>query len=325
MESSELPPDGDTARFCHTQIDERVIAAHRRENRFFWLDLHDPSETQLEQLGRIFGFHPLALEDAGHQGQRPKLDEYGDYAFLVFYGAHLEADGRIDLNEVHMFVSGAYLVTLHERPVAGLDELRTRLEAHDRRSEQFLVYSVMDTVTDTFFPVLDSVDEEIDAIEDAVLADPGNAQLQRIFALKRDLVALRRVVTPQRDIFARGIDRITELPGLEHDARDYFRDVYDHLIRISDLVDSYRDLLSGVTDMYLSTIANRQGEVAKQLTIIATIFLPLTFITGFFGQNFSYLVSEVMNTTLSFFVLGIGSLVISCVVFLVFFRRRGWL
>jgi magnesium transporter len=310
---------------CYTQIDEHAIAEHRRTGRFFWLDLQAPSAEQVEELGRIFGFHPLALEDATNLGQRPKLDEYGDYAFLVFYGARALPGGRIGLSEVHMFVSGDYVVTLRHEPIAGLDELRGRLESRDPRSEQFLVYSVLDTVTDTFFPVLASLDEEIDAIEDAVIVEPGETQLQRIFALKRDLVALRRVVTPQRDIFARGIDRLAELPGLESDVRDYFRDVYDHLIRISDLVDSYRDLLSGVTDMHLSTVANRQGEVAKQLTIIATIFLPLTFITGFFGQNFSFLVLHVINTTLSFYVLGLGSLVVSCAIFIVFFRRRGWL
>ncbi len=325
MENSGRESQGDGVPLCHTHIDERAIEEQLREHRFFWLDLHAPSEQELARLGEIFGFHPLALEDAGHQGQRPKLDEYGDYAFLVFYGAHQGPDGRLGLSEVHMFVSGDYLVTLHEEPIAGLHELRARLEARDPRSEQFLVYSVLDTVTDTFFPVLASIDEEIDAIEDAVLAHPGRTQLQRIFALKRDMVSLRRVISPQRDIFARGIDRIAELPGLQQDARDYFRDVYDHLIRISDLVDSYRDLLSGVTDMYLSTIANRQGEVAKQLTTIATIFLPLTFITGFFGQNFAFLVTDVMRSTFSFYALGLGSLVLSCVIFLVFFRRRGWM
>ena len=119
-----------------------------------------------------------------------------------------------------------------------------------------------------------------------MIVEATNEQLQRIFALKRDLVTMRKVVTPQRDIFARSIDQLAELPGLTVDERDYFRDVYDHLIRISDLIDSYRDLLGGATDVYLSTVANRQNEVMKQLAVIATIFLPLTFITGFFGQNF---------------------------------------
>jgi magnesium transporter len=324
QQPSENPPD-EHGTPCDTQIDERAIAEHKRRGRFFWLDLHEPGEEQLRRLGEIFGFHSLALEDAGNLGQRPKLDDYDEYAFLVFYGIRQSTETKIELSEVHMFVSGEYLITLHQQPVAGLDELRAKLRSREVRSEQFLVYSVLDVITDTFFPVLAAVDDEIDEIEDAVLAAPGEAQLQRLFALKRDLVAVRRVVTPQRDMLARSMDHISELPGLQHDARDYMRDLYDHLIRISDLVDSYRDLLSGVTDMYLSTVANRQGEVAKQLTTIATIFLPLTFITGFFGQNFSFLVNHVMNTTLSFIVLGLGSLVASCVVFLLYFRRRGWL
>src|SRR5260370_3870677 len=130
------------------------------------------------------------------------------------------------------------------------------------------------------------MDDEIDKIESAMLANPTERQLERLFALKRQLVAMRKVVTPQRDLFARSVGQLAELPGLELDERDYFRDIYDHLIRISDLIDSYRDLLSGATDLYLSTVSNRRNDVMKQLTVIATIFLPLSFITGFFGQNF---------------------------------------
>ena len=136
---------------------------------------------------------------------------------------------------------------------------------------------------------------------------------------------IRRVISPMRDMFARNADRIAELPGLETDDRLYFRDLYDTLIRVSELVDSYRDLLSGATDMYLSTVANRQGEVNKQLTIIATIFLPLTFITGFFGQNFAYLINHIIDADWSFWVFGIGLLVTSVIGFGIFFRRKGWL
>ena len=128
----------------------------------------------------------------------------------------------------------------------------------------------------------------------------------RLFTLKRQLVAMRKVVTPQRDLFARSIDQLDELPGLQLDERDYFRDVYDHLIRISDLIDSYRDLMSGATDLYLSTISDRQNDVTKQLTIIATIFLPLSFITGFFGQNFTYMISHLIDTAWVFWVVGVG-------------------
>ncbi len=135
---------------------------------------------------------------------------------------------------------------------------------------------------------------------------------------------MRKVVSPQRDLFARSIDQIAALPGLELDERDYFRDIYDHLIRISDLIDSYRDLLSGATDLYLSTVSNRQNDVMKQLTVIATVFLPLSFITGFFGMNFSFLVNHVIHATWTFWVLGIGSMVLTCIALVVYFRRKGW-
>jgi magnesium transporter len=157
-----------------------------------------------------------------------------------------------------------------------------------------------------------------------VLADPTNEQLERLFSLKRQLVAMRKVVTPQRDLFARSIDQIAELPGLELDERDYFRDIYDHLIRISDLIDSYRDLLSGATDLYLSTISNRQNDVMKQLTVIATIFLPLGFITGFFGQNFGFMVNHLLTREWTFWDVGVGSMVATVIGLLIFFRRKGW-
>jgi magnesium transporter len=168
------------------------------------------------------------------------------------------------------------------------------------------------------------MDDEIDDLEAAVLSDPTDRELQRLFALKRELIAMRKVITPQRDLFASSVDRISELPGLTLDERDYFRDIYDHLIRISDLIDSYRDLLSGATDLYLSTVSNRQNDVMKQLTVIATVFLPLGFITGFFGQNFGYLVVHVINAQWTFWVLGLGSMVVTCVALLLFFRRKGW-
>ena len=143
--------------------------------------------------------------------------------------------------------------------------------------------------------MLDRVDDDIDDIEQEVIEKPREESLQRIFSLKRDLIAMRRVVTPMRDFFARDADEIKHLPGMEPDDTLYFRDLYDSLVRTSDLIDSYRDLLSGATDMYLSTVANRQGEISKQLTIIATIFLPLTFLTGFFGQNFAFLTGHIQN------------------------------
>jgi magnesium transporter len=311
---------------CFTTIDEAQIRDHLERDHFFWLDITDPGEDEIARLGELFGFHPLALEDTANFGQRPKLDNYGDYVFLVFYGARSHGpDDREPLCEVHLFISGRYVVTVHRDALPALELQREQLNGRVLHSEQFLLYRIFDALTDSFFPLLADMDGEIDDLEASVLISPTDQQLQRLFSLKRQLVAMRKVVTPQRDLFARSIDQIAALPGLELDERDYFRDVYDHLIRISDLIDSYRDVLSGATDLYLSTVSNRQNEVMKQLTIIATIFLPLAFITGFFGQNFAFLVTHVINTAWSFWVLGIGSMVATCVGLLIFFRRKGWL
>ncbi len=311
---------------CFSAIDRDAIEDHLARDHFFWLDLTAPSAEEVEQLHELFGFHPLALEDALHFGQRPKLDQYQDYIFLVFYGAHDSSqDAGEQLHEVQMFISGKYLVTVHKDALPALDDQRQRLDGLVLHSEQFLLYRVFDALTDSFFPVLSQMDDEIDELEAAVLQGPTDEQLQRLFAMKRSLVAMRKVLTPQRDLFARSIDQIADLPGLQLDERDYFRDVYDHLIRISDLIDSYRDLLSSTTDLYLSTVSNRQNEVMKQLTIVGTIFLPLSFITGFFGMNFGWLVNSAIAPTWTFFVLGLGSMLATCVVLVRFFRRKGWM
>jgi magnesium transporter len=310
---------------CFTAINEERIRDHMQRDHFFWLDLTAPGPDELRRLHDIFGFHPLALEDSAEFGQRPKLDDYGDYVFLVFYGAwrHQPQDMH-PVREVHLFVSGKYIVTIHRDPLPPLDQQREQLDGRCLHSEQFLLYRVLDALVDSFFPLLADMDDEIDELEDAVLESPTDYQLQRLFTLKRELVAMRKVITPQRDLFASSVDRIAELPGFALDERDYFRDIYDHLIRISDLIDSYRDLLSGATDLYLSTVSNRQNDVMKQLTVIATIFLPLGFITGFFGQNFSYLVATLIRPAWTFWVVGVGSMVATCVGLLVFFHRKGW-
>jgi magnesium transporter len=310
---------------CFTSINEERIRDHMERDHFFWLDLNDPGPDELAKLHELFGFHPLALEDSADFGQRPKLDDYDDYVFLVFYGAwrHQARDPK-PLREVHLFISGKYLVTIHRDPLPPLDHQREQLDGRCLHSEQFLLYRVLDALVDSYFPLLEDMDDEIDELEAAVLANPSEQQLERLFSLKRELVAMRKIVSPQRDLFAGSVDRISQLPGFELDERDYFRDIYDHLIRISDLIDSYRDLLSGATDLYLSTVSNRQNDVMKQLTVIATIFLPLGFITGFFGQNFSYEVATLIRPTWTFWVLGVGSMVATCVGLLIFFRRKGW-
>ncbi|SRR5438128_597867 len=323
---SEDPARGIELRVpCLTALDEDRIRRQLAEDKFFWLDLVGPTEEEIEHMGELFGLHALAIEDTIHFGQRPKLD-FGDHVFLVYYAAGEQGpSGSGSLREVHLFLSGKYLVTVHHDPLPALREQGKHIEGRVLHSEQFVVYRVLDALTDTFFPTLSAIDDEIDELEDAIIAKPTDAQLQRIFSLKRDLVAMRKVVTPQRDLLVRGIDTIARIPGFELDERDYFRDVYDHVIRISDLIDSYRDLLAGAMDAYLSTVANRQNEVMKQLTIIATVFLPLSFLTGFFGMNFAFMVNHVQNTLLGFLLLGVGSCLASIAAMWAYFRRKRWM
>jgi magnesium transporter len=306
------------------RIDARAIDELIGRDEFFWLDLVDPSDEQLARLAERFGWHPLAVEDMQHFRQRPKLDRYGDQMLVVFYGAHATealADETPDLLEVHLMVSGGWVVTVRRERCPELDELRRRLAADPARDEELVVYRIVDALTDTFFPVLETIDDAIDELEEAIVLQPTDEQLQRVFRLKRRLVALRRVVAPQRDLAARTIGEIEQLPGLTTGSRDYFRDVYDHLIRVSDLVDSYRDLLTSTMDVYLSTVSNRLNVVMKQLTLVATVFLPITALTGFFGQNFRWLVDHV-DSFWAFMVFGVGGALLAVVLLYAWFRRQ---
>lgn len=321
-------------------IDERALDELTARSEFFWLDLVAPSDEQIAGLGARFAWHPLAVEDTQEFHQRPKLDRYGDHMLLVFYGSHPvepepsepdESDDedattqRRTLLEVHLIVSGDWVVTIRRDACADLDDLRRRLAAEqDPESEQFVVYRILDTLTDTFFPVLEAIDERIDALEDAIVLSARSEQLQEVFHFKRKLLALRRVVTPQRDLAQRAIEDIADLPGLDVGSRDYFRDVYDHLIRVSDMVDAYRDLLSGTMDVYLSTTSNRMNAVMKQLTVVSTIFLPITALTGFFGMNFGWLVRHI-DSLWTFLLFGVGGALLAVLGLFVWFKRARFL
>ncbi len=218
---SPVPPSGDGLAVPFLVDPEHEdVAEHVAHERFFWLDLQGPTERQLEKLAKLFELHPLTIEDARKFGERPKLEEYDNYVFMVAYGVDPgTSSGGPLLREVHLIVSGRYVVTIHRRPFKALEELRERYDAHRVRSEQFLVYKILDAVTATFFPVLARIDDDIDAIEEEIVQDPNEEILRRIFSIKRDLVEMRQVVSPQRDVFARDAERIGDLRGMEADDR----------------------------------------------------------------------------------------------------------
>jgi magnesium transporter len=297
---------------------EKLLAG----NEFFWLDLPQPDPEDFEILRDVFKFHPLAVEDSEQFGQRAKIDDYDDFAFIVVYGATPDDDRLV---EVHLFYSERYLITVHQDDAPAFTEVRERYAKRKDKIERpsRLLYRIIDGLVDSFFPILADFDDRIDQLEDAITVRANDEQLQEIFRMKRLLVGIRKAVTPERDMFATLLGGVDQLAGLDTDDERYFRDIYDHLIRISDLIDSYRDLLTGAMDVYLSTVSNRLNAVMKQLTVIATIFLPLAWLTGFFGQNFGWMVDHVGSWE-TFVGLGLGSEVLAAGVMLLYFRKKGW-
>lgn len=252
-----------------------------------WVDL-GPDPADLQWLGQRFGFHPLALEDCAHQDQRTKLEDYPGALFLVI---HRLATGRdlaeIDSEELHAFLTAEALVTVHERPIAELDRVFERCVADPAllgRGADFALYLLYDAVTDAHFALADALTDEIDDLVGEVVAGAGQTDLlPRILGARRAMAVLRRRLAPQREVFA-ALARPGD--GRVRDANaPYFRDVQDHLLRITEEIDVGRDLVGSLMESQLSLINNRLNAVMARLALFSTIFLPLTFLTGFFGMN----------------------------------------
>jgi magnesium transporter len=291
-------------------VDPKGLESRLRDGVFLWLDIEDPGEGDLKLLQDAFDLHPLALEDSRKFGQRPKIEDYDDFTLLVVFGAADDPGRRSGIApvEVHCFYSPRWLITVHNGECPVFAELRNRTHRHLQKYEEGLgiLYLVVDGLVDSFLPKLSDLDDDIDELEDTILTDPQPAALQQAITMKRQLVQLRKIVHPQRDMFAALLSGRYELPGMTEEQERYFRDVYDHLIRVAEQLDDYRDLASGVTDLYQSTVGNKMNLTMKQLGWVATFFLPLSFLTGFFGQNFNLLVNHFIVPRWTFWVLGIG-------------------
>jgi magnesium transporter len=297
---------------------------------FFWLDLdvHDPGpdDDVTGLLCNTFHFHPVAVEAAERFGQRARIDDYDDFVHIVTFG--MAGDGK-NVAEVHCFVTGKFIISIHRGDCPALATVHDRIRSHHSSEaaapQVAICYLIMDTLVDSFFPVLSDVDDAIDNLEGAILKNPTEEQLGTLFEMKRQILTIRKVVTPQRDMISSLNSGVVEIPGMTDQGSAYFRNLYDHLIRISDMVDGYRDLISGAMDTHLSMVSNRLNVVMKQLAIIATIFLPLGFLTGFFGQNFAWPIAHLQSSFPYFLFLGMGSELVAIVLLLLLFKRRGWL
>jgi magnesium transporter len=255
-----------------------------------WLDLDDPMSRELDDLAARYGFHELAIEDCRHHIQLAKLDYYDGYSFLIINSTHYtENPCEVRVRELDAFIGSDYIVTVHEGASTAIDEIKKRVALnakHFVRPDQVL-HSIIDIVVDRYLPTLDHIGDTIDDVEDELLVNPNITLLETIFKLKRGLLQFRRAVASQRELLNMLIRDDT--PFVHEDMRIYFRDVYDHTVRAMDLVETYRDLLTGGLDIYLTQMANRTNDVVKGLTILATIMLPLTLVTGYFGMNFEYI------------------------------------
>ena len=310
-------------------VDRERLAALRERDEFFWLDLTSPASDDMMAAGEVLGLHPVALEDTTEFGQRPKLDLYGDHLLFVFYTvrrARNSGESPAEPVEVHIYISGSFVVTVRRSTCTELDELHKELDSADAKAEHYIVYRIFDVLTDAFYPIIELLEGQIDAIEAQVLlAKPRQEQLAEIYRLKQNVQELSRRVVPQRDRFLAGTDTILNLPGLSRGTKEYLRDVGDHLAQIAGELHRQTEDLTALTATYFNANANRLNRVATRLTIGGTFFLAWTLVTGFFGQNFGWLVRNV-DTRHDFMIYGVGTLVIPTLIIgaVYWLKRKDW-
>jgi magnesium transporter len=300
------------------------IARLRGHYPVLWVDVSGVSDVgRIRALGEMFDLHPLALEDVINGHQRVKLDRYPHYMFFVVYMA--EDDEDLGTEQLNVFIGRDFVITIREewdRSLAPVRARAARTEGRMRRTgTDYLGYAILDSVVDHYFPVLDIVSERLESLEDEVLERPSPEIVARIQGVRRELNALRRAVWPLRDV-------LNELMRIDNEAvvsahtMLYLRDLQDHVLRVIDLVESYREFAASLMDLYLSSISNRMNEIMKVLTIISTIFIPLSFLAGVWGMNFEHMPE--LGARYGYPV-AIGLMVAVALGLLVYFRRKGWL
>lgn len=287
-----------------------------------WIDLEGFEPADLELLRARFGFHPLAIEDIAHGKQRPKVDEFEAYLFVVVYEVGLSHGGAAQFEELSAFMGDRFLVTVHRKPVAALQAIWKRVATDSKRGDyavDHIFYLLLDSLMDGTFGVIDHLSDAVASVENQIIGRSDGSELSKLLKLKRAMVSIRRVLSGERDV----VTTLLRQPAsrISPKATPFFRDAYDHLVRAYEEVDIERDLLGNAMDAYMSTVSNRLNIVMKQLTILSAIFLPPTFITSFFGQNFSALPFNSRTV----FMMEIFACVALPAGMLYWFYRRRWL
>lgn len=297
-----------------------------------WIDVQGlGSENVLRRLGNVFDLHPLVLEDVVNVPQRPKIDEYGDQLLIITRMVTPKDNGRgFVAEQVSLILGKNYLLTVQEEPDFDcFGPVRERIRAAKGTIRQhradYLAYALIDAIIDGFFPVLEDYGEALEELEDEVVANPTRQSLEKIHRIKRELLSLRRAIWPQRDSINTLIRDSNNL--ISDEVRVYLRDCYDHAVQVIDMVETYREVASSLMDVYVSSVGNKMNEVMKLLTIISTIFIPLTFIAGVYGMNFNTEVSPLNMPELNWFwgypaCLGVMAAIAIALIF--YFKRKGW-
>lgn len=313
-----------------TNIAPKEFPALLRNKRgLLWVDFFgEPAQIAEPILGN-FGFHPLAIDDALVETHTPKIDDWGEYIYIVLNMMnykHLDGVFESEIDELDIFLGKNYIVTYHEQLFNAIEETWSacqRDERHVQDGPDHLLYRIIDSLVMGYMPLVEQIDHQIDQIEDQIFDNPNRATLEQIFALKRTLLSMRRIIVPQREVLnklARDEYRV-----IDPKDRVFFRDIYDHLVRLHDLNENLRDLVSGVMDTYLSVINNRMNEVMKTLAIITTLFMPITFVTGFFGMNFFEPVAQLFGwTNRQVFEITVGIMLALPIIMYIWMRRRTW-
>lgn len=302
---------------------DKVLKCLKDKDTFVWLDFTNPTESDYQVLLKDFGFHPLAVEDCKTQFHLPKIDDYDDYLFLIWHAmVDNPRTAKIETAEIDIFLSQNFLVSLHKEQVNNVESVfKDFLGGVEDISKGviWILHRLLNSMVDDYFPLVDGISNEIDLLEDKIFENPSQNQIRKLFNLKHQMLAVRKIAAPEREIvnvLSRGGSRL-----VEKGAYFYFQDIYDHLIRIIDMVDTARDVIGGAMDIYLSTLSNKTNEVMKRLTVVATIFMPATLITSLYGMNFKYMPElefryGYLMVWVAIFGFGLGMFI--------YFRRKGW-
>jgi len=285
--------------YDESQVREEVVATveecfpFKESPTVTWINIDGVHQAEIiEAIGGHFGIHPLVLEDIMNTAQRPKMEDFDDYLFVVLRMLTSGREGvRIEEEQVSMLVGANFVISFQEKQGDVFNPLRERIRKAKGRirksGSDYLAYALMDAIVDNFFILFEGIGEELEALEEEVVSEPMPVTLQAIHSLKRDMVHIRRSIWPLREMVA-GLAR-AEAALVSEEVTPYFRDVHDHVIQVIDTTETCRDMISGLLDIYLSSLSNRMNEVMKVLTVIATIFIPLTFIAGVYGMNFQHM------------------------------------